>query len=387
MPKPMVKSAGQPAGQVQAVQALSFVAGAHEHRELITSQGPFTLGAGVLSTTPNTLDVTAYGFIQSVILDVSWSGGAGGAFAADAPWNVLQNVFFRDVEGGYLQYPVDGYTLLEEQIYGGYDYRGDPRIDSTYNGNVDAGHFTVRIPVQVTRHNAFGALANQNAAATYKFGFELNTSANVYSTAPTTEPTWTVNAYLEAWTQPDSVSFTGVPQSQLPPLHGTTQYWTYDTKSVSAGNNVIPFTRVGNTIRTIVLIARDTTGARNDSVLPNPFSLNINGKVLTAESVTLRKTLMGQMLASGASVDVGVLAFYFNNSVLGKCGDESSELWLPTLQSNRLELVGQSQTAGTLEIVTNDISIVEIDQSQRYVFNSATGELQYPDLVGSTSAH
>jgi hypothetical protein len=87
------------------------------------------------------------------------------------------------------------------------------------------------------------------------------------------------------------------------------------------------------------------------------------------------------MLENGATVDTGVMVFYFNNSVLGKVGDESSDLWVPTLQSTRLELVGQAATAGNLTVLTNDIAQVETDQSQRYVMESQTGNLEHPDLA------
>lgn len=373
--RPTTKAA---ASNTTPMRTLRFVASAHEHRELI-HQESVTLGANTQFSNPTSIDVNAYGFIAHIVLRISWTGGVG-TLAADGPWNMIQSVWLQDVNGAYFQYPIDGYSLLQEQIYGGYCYRGDPRLDGNFAGAASAGLFTVRIPVQITRHNAYGALANQNAGATYKLGWTYNTFANVYNIA-TTAPTVTATAYLEAWTQPNAKDLRGRPQAQLPPLHGSTQQWSIYTKSVVVGNNVIQFPRVGNTLRNIVIIARNGTGARDDTVLPTPFSLNIDGRVLTSEDVTLRKTLMSQILANGATVDTGVLSFYFNNSVLGKLGDESSDLWVPTLQSTRLELVGQAATAGNLTILTNDIAQVETDQSVRYVMESQTGNLEHPDLA------
>jgi hypothetical protein len=365
-----------------AQRVLRFVASAHEHREMI-HQESVTLGANTQSSSPSNIDVNAYGFIQHIVLQVSWTGGAG-VLAADAPWNILQNVFLQDVNGAYFQYPIDGYSLLCENVYGAYDFRADPRIDGTFVSAATAGSYTIRIPVEVTRHNGYGSLANQNAAATYKLGWTYNTFANVYSTA-TTAPTVTVTATLEAWTQPNSKSLKGKPQAQLPPLHGSTQQWSYYTKTITTGNNVVQFPRVGNTIRTIVIIARNSSGVRDDTVLPNTgqFSLNVDGRVLTSENLALRKSLMSKMMENGSVVDTGVLVFYFNNSILGKVGDESSDLWLPTLQSTRLELVGTvgNGSGGTWEILTNDIAQVETDQSQRYVMDSSTGNLEHPDLT------
>jgi hypothetical protein len=368
-------------GQTNAQRVLRFVASSHEHRELV-HQESVTLGTNTISSNPTNIDVNAYGFIQHIVLRITWTGGVAGTLATDAPFNVLQSVFLQDVNGAYFQYPIDGYSLMEENVYGGYSYRADPRIASTYAAGPTTGTFTLRIPVQVTRHNAYGALANQNAAASYKLGWTWNTSANVFSAAPTTAPVWTATAYLEAWTQPNARDLKGRPQAQLPPAHGSSQQWSYYTKVLTTGNNVIQFPRVGNTIRTIVCIARNTSGARDDTVLPTPFSLNLDGRVLTSEDVVLRKTLMGDALENGGTVDVGVLVFYFNNITMGKIGDEASDLWVPTLQSSRLELVGSvaNGSGGTLEILTCDIAQVETDQSQRYVMESATGDLEHPDV-------
>lgn len=364
-------------------RVLRFVASSHEHRELIHSE-TVQLGANTIPSNPSNIDVNAYGFLAHIVMVVTWTGGVGGTLTADAPWTALQSIWLQDVNGAYFQYPLDGYSIFTEQVYGAYSFRADPRLDANYSSTQASGQFTIRIPVQVTRHNAFGALANQNAAASYKLGWVWNTAVS-FGTGYTTAPTFTANAYLEAWTQPNQRDLKGRPQAQLPPMHGSTQQWSYYTKTITVGNNVIQFPRVGNTIRTIVLIARDNTGARNDAALPGitgGFSLNLDGRVLTAESVALRKVLNSQMSDNGspAGTDAGVMVFNFNNSILGKVGDESSDLWLPTLQSSRLELVGTTTSAGTLEILTNDIAEVETDQSQRYVMESATGNLEHPDL-------
>jgi hypothetical protein len=379
------QSANSKAAGGNAQRTLRFVASAHEHRELI-HQESVTLGANTISSNPSNIDVNAYGFIAHIVIQIAWSGGTGGTLAADAPWNALQSVWLQDVNGAYFQYPIDGYSLLQENVYGGYSFRGDPRLDSNYLSGPTAGLYTLRIPVQVTRHNAYGALANQNAAATYKLGWVWNTSTTVFASAPSVAPSWTATAFLEAWTQPNARDFKGRPQAQVPPGHGSSQQWSYYTKTVTTGSNVVQFPRVGNTIRTIVVIARNASGVRDDTVLPSllaTFSLNIDGRVLTAETLQLRKTLMSQMLDNGASVDTGVMVFYFNNSILGKVGDETADLWLPTLQSTRLECVATITSGSPLtwEILTNDIAQVETDQSQRYVMESETGNLEHPELT------
>lgn len=364
------------------VQALRFVASAHEHREPILTQ-TVTPSAVAQPSNPSNIPIPAYGFVGHVVLYVTWTGGVGGVLAADAPANFFQSVAIQDVNGAYLQNPVDGFSLLMENVYGGYAFKQDPRLSPGYSSATTAGSFMLRVPVQVTRHNAYGALANQNAAAPYQLSWTVNPSTTIWSTAPTTIPTFTIYAYLEAWSQPNARDLKGRPQAQLPPLHGSTQQWSIYTKAVAAGNNVTQLPRVGNTIRTIIAICRDTTTARNGTVFPTPFSLNLDSRVLTNEIGPLRQILQTEGIAGTSTIDTGVFVFYFNNSILGHLGDETSDLWLPTVQSTRLELVGNSTTAGNIEFLTNDIVQVEVDQASRYVMDSQTGDLNSPELVAA----
>lgn len=361
------------------VQALRFVASAHEHREPIITQ-TVTPSAVTQQSLPANIPIPAYGFIAHVILLVEWAGGVGGTLSADAPWNFFQSVSIQDVNGAYLQNPIDGFSLLCENVYGGFAYRQDPRLSPIYEATATAGKFMIRIPVMITRHNAYGALANQNAAAPYQLAWTINPSTTIWSSAPSTIPTFTINAYLEAWSQPNARDLKGRPQAQLPPLHGSTQQWSQYTKAIAAGNNVTQLPRVGNTIRTIIIIARTSAGVRSDAVFPNPFMVNLDARVLTNELQNIRKQLQTEGLETNITRDTGVFVFYFNNSILGHIGDETSDLWLPTVQSTRLELAGNSSEAGNLEILTGDIVQVEVDQAARYVMDSQTGDLNHPIL-------
>jgi hypothetical protein len=364
------------------VQALRFVASAHEHREPILTQAVVP-GAAPVQSNPSNIPIPAYGFLGSVVLFVTWTGGVAGTLAADAPWNLFQSVSIQDVNGAYLQNPVDGFSLLMENVYGGYAFKQDPRLSPVFSSTSTAGTMMLRIPVQVTRHNGYGALANQNAAAPYQLAWTVNPSTTIFSAAPTTMPTFTINAYLESWSQPNARDLKGRPQAQLPPLHGSTQQWSIYTKAIAVGNNVTQLPRVGNTIRTIVCICRDGTGARSATVFPTPFSLNLDSRVLTNELSNLRQALQTEGIAGTATLDTGVYVFYFNNSILGHLGDETSDLWLTTVQSTRLELAGNSVTAGNIEFLTNDIIQVETDQAARYVMDSQTGDLTYPEVVAA----
>jgi hypothetical protein len=69
--------------------------------------------------------------------------------------------------------------------------------------------------------------------------------------------------------------------------------------------------------------------------------------------------------------------------VLGHNGDGTPELFLPTVQATRLECVGTSVTAGTVDIIVNDVAPAEVNPEQRYAEGSETGF--HPGPVGPVS--
>jgi hypothetical protein len=355
-----------------AVAPIPFTAAAHRHVEPITVDTPAVLGAAQQQRGP--FDVPAYGFMRHIILEVTLTGGTLGAgvLSADFPWNIIQNIQISDVNGAPIFGPLDGFAALQATLWGGYSYRQDPRMDPGYDGTIN-GRFFLRIPVEISKHNGYGSLANQNAAASYKLSYTLNTAAAVFSTAPTTAPTPTVRAHLEAWSQPNEVDLAGRPQLREPPGHGTTQFWSAFTKATVAGQNNVQFPRVGNLIRNLVVIARNAAGARADNVMPDPIQVFWDARSLTLETQALRNKLAYEAIQAPAIRDVGVFAFPFDDLVLGHAGDEEPNFWLPTMQSSRLELNGVAAAAGTLQVCTNDVAPVEVNPAERYVETSTTG--------------
>lgn len=359
-------------GQRVAMAPIPFTAAAHKHQELCSLDVvPAIIGANQQQRGP--FEVPAYGFLRHILLEVSFSGATLGAgvLSADWPWNVLQQVQLLDTNGAPIFGPLDGYALLQANIFGGYAYRQDPRLDPQYDGTIN-GTFFLRIPVEISAHNAYGAIANQNAANSYKLLYTINNNA-VFSTQPTTAPTVTVRAHLEAWSQPAPTDLANRPQQREPVGHGTTQFWTSFTKAVAVGQNNVLFSRMGNLIRNWVIIARDATGARTDAVFPDPLLLQWDARNLTSETRRLRIKLAEEGIQAPGSRDTGVFAFPFNGLLVGHGGDEEPNLWLPTVQASRVELQGTIATAGNLQVITNDVTAVEIDPAERYVETSATG--------------
>jgi hypothetical protein len=361
---------------------IPFTAAAHEHVESAFDVSQ-ALGAAAVQLGP--FDVPAFGYLRHIVLIATASGGTLGAgvLAADHPFNVIQSVSLNDVNGAPIVGPIDGFGLLQANIFGGYGgARPDPRLLSTYSNTINGG-FMLRLPVEIERGTALGALANQNAAAAYKINITLNPSTVAYSTAPTTPATWRIRGYLEAWTLPNAVDVAGRAQAQLPPAHGTTQYLSQFIRSVAAGSNTVLLPRVGNLIRALIFVARTTAAGtpRDDTVFPDPVSVNWDARGLYInEPQTYVINRMLEQLAQATnqagtanSRDTGVFCFNYANSDHGIAGDDEPTFWLPTVQSSRLELAGSSVTAGNIQVITCDVAPVEVTPAERFVETSESG--------------
>lgn len=343
-----------------------FTRGAMKHQE------PFIDTSGTASangTQLNAQDVPSFGFLRGVWLFVTATGGAGGTTAAvakeDAPWSALSNVTLNDVNGAQIVGPIDGYDLFLIDLMGGY-LGTDPRWAAVYAA-VDAGgnfSFLLWLPIEISERDALGALPNQNASATYKLSFTYGTTTNLYSTNPVpTLPTVRVRVWLDAWSQPAPTDILGNPQAQVPPAFGTTQFWTRQQYNLNAGDQTVRLTRVGNVIRSLFLIYRSTTPARSTAGLPDPARIQLEGRIVTNIGRDLWRFIaaeqcdQGYPFADGTNpFPAGVLAYNFDTDLNGKTGDEMRDLWLPTSQATRLEVVGNFSVAGTLTVITNDVA-------------------------------
>lgn len=363
----------EPTAQPGVIAALPFTSSSHQHTEpAFTFTG--VPGANVVQFNPQ--DIPAYGYIRHLFLEVTSAGGAGGALAADGPWNMLSNITLQDVNGANIVGPIDGYALFLANIIGGYGFNQSPSNCPWFVGSAPNPSFFVRVPVEVSEHDGLGALSNQNSAANYKVSLTLNTSAAIFATAPTTPPVVTIKGWLEAWTLPAPVDARQRPQAQVPPLLGTGQYISSANRPVLAGSNVTALTRVGNHIRNLILIGRDNAGARSDGAIPDPLMFNWDGnQIHNASQKYLQQYAWERLNAPGFIRPVGVFFLPYSHSGDGRAGNDSPDYWLPTAQSSRIEFQGVSINAGSIQIVTNEVAPVEMDQAQRYQFPSTTDSL------------
>lgn len=340
-----------------------FVRAAQEHIEAFADTS-LLISGNTQAVAP--IDIPAYGFMRGVWIEVTTTGGTGAAavYKGDGPFAALTDIQIADVNGAPIVGPLDGYDLFIINKNGGYRRSTtNPKLHPDYaaptTGNFS---FLVYIPIEVSGRDGLGSLANLNAASSYKLRLTLASKGAVFATDPTTLPTVRIRAYLDAWTQPTETDLRGQAQATRPPAHGTTSYWSKTVVNVNAGQQTIRLPRVGNYIRNLVFIFRDVAGVRNKASFPPAFDIYWDTRLLKSYAQSVWRGQMSQRYGltgtdeSASGLDTGVYVEDYCHEFDGLAGAELRDGWLPTVQSTRLELVGQFGAAGTLTVLTNDVS-------------------------------
>lgn len=358
--------------QAPQLPIVPFTHAAHEHvepafdRSLLMTGNTQQLGP---------FDVPAFGYLRNIWILVEGTGGVigTGVLAGDAPFNVLQDVSLLDVNGAPIFGPFNGYELYLVNKWGGYQYYNDPDGQPNYSATINPV-FALRIPVEISHKTGLGALSNMNASANYKVQISLAASTTFLSTVGTaTLPTVRVRGWLEAWTLPNPVSRDGLPQATMPPLHGTAQYWSKFQKVITASENTITLTRVGNQIRNLICVLYDgsTPAVRTTTNYPDPARWNWDARQLLNEGKSYRQQAMYERYAN-VGLDTGVFVYDFSHdNGAHPGGEDDGHLWLRTVQATRLELVGTFAGTGTLTVLTNDVAPVAV--TNRFEEDSASG--------------
>jgi hypothetical protein len=336
-------------------------------------QGPvFEAQIGVATKQFGPEGLPAQGFLRSVILQISSSGGTlgPGTIGADFPFNVLNLIRLQDTNGAPMC-ELSGFNLMLMNTYGGFAGSPDPRNDPDYSAGVITPSFALRIPVEFSP-NGMGSLANQSSSAAYKLTVILESNA-VFVVQPTATPTIKISTYMEFWTLPAAMDMLNRQQVRTPPFHGTAQYFTQQMNiAVPLGASQTKVTRTGSLIRTLAFVMR-VAGVRAETPFPDPFTFNWDSRDLQIASKRLLRKLMREFTEQLSTRDIGVYVFGFSYGEHRHFGENEINSWLPTVSATRLEIVGTTEAAGTADQVVNDVSVAETNPQTRAVESSATG--------------
>lgn len=356
----------------QEKPSVRFTRAAMEHTEPGGHDATVSAASFGAGPTTVTFDVPAHGYLRRLLLLVETDGnGAAGlnnaVAAADAPWSFIKSITFKDVNGGNIVGPIGGFNLFLANKWGGYGHDDNPVNDPIYTAIDTDGEFAFRldIPIEAIARDALGALPNLNSASAYKVELVVADAADVFGTEPDTLPAVRVRAILDAWSKPSAQDPRGNPQQTTPPFERTTQFWSRSSHSISgSGEFTARLPRVGNFLRNLIFVFRDSNDAREGDGYADTVKLTLDGQVIHNEPSAIRRAIMAEQYGyaldsiATAGFDEGVLVYPFTHDFDGKPGGELRDLWLPTVQSSRLEFtLANAGEAGTLEIITNDVSI------------------------------
>ena len=262
--------------------------------------------------------VSAPGYARRFSVKVDASGGVNGtetvAATADAPFNAIQQVLLFDASGTQL-IQGGGYSVFKlVPKYGGQfglwaynDVEALPNYSAPSVGSTGTGDFTLYSTLPLEAAKGYGTLSMANASQLPKIQMTIAPSSTVFSTAPGTLPTIEVKVGCEYYWLPLNSSIE-------PPGLGSTLQWNEQTGNPtvgSASNVYVSAPQLGGFITTIILILRDSTGARIDE-FPDPISLYLDGVPIAANKPLsdVENDMANQFqLASGYLRETGVLVF------------------------------------------------------------------------------
>ncbi|HXU07253.1 MAG TPA: hypothetical protein VN903_40150 [Polyangia bacterium] len=390
----------------QAV-VLPFTAAAHRYREKIFTT-TYTPGTAQTDLSPPGGAIKSYGYLRALRIVVTSTGGSGGNNSADAPWDLFSQVAITQPNGEELfgGPTFSGYHTFTAARHAGWKYADDPQTYPSLTTTSPNYQFDLPIVFELLAQTGVGSLPNQDFSAPWKLQLTGNTSANIWQTAPTTIPTFTVSVFMDCWTVPSRQNplNPNVVQEVAPPLLGTLNKWTVQQYTVTAASsqNVL-LQRKGNSIRNLVCLALNSSNARVGATplfvaaYPDPISVRWDGTVIRSNDKPLLwlddmyATMGGEAGSTPVTAQVGELALKMSDVA----GLDTQGVALPgyamgaqwgTTQSSTLEIDGTwGASIATLQVLTNDVQFVNL-AGNPYAFQYPGGVyLQAPAQVSARS--
>ena len=307
------------------------------------------------------------GYLSSLHFYVSVVGGTStgtSAGAADAPWNIVQNLFLRDPFGQPI-IQAGGYSLFLIGIYSGQvgmlGFGNNPATIPSFSAlqtttGAGSGNFAIRheLPLQMDE-SAYCALPSMNAASQPQLQVAFNTSAAVYTTPPTTLGTITAQVDEPFWSAPvDNPAI-------APPDVGSSAQWSEARAATGVGSAAyqrIVLPRVGTFIHTLILILRDSTNARIDAWPTSDLSFWVDGVPILMETFNERQDAMWTQF--GVTRPTGVIVYTYRDSIQTAVSNaDTYDQMLPTTPATLLEVAGTfgtiSNAPATITAVTGEL--------------------------------
>lgn len=367
-----------PAQTASATPAIPFkIASRRQTRQAFTPP-TVTLSASA-STAVSPIEIPATGYLSAVRLNVSYTYVASTAvtYTADAPFNIISTIGVRSADGTPLITPMTGYQLYLINKYGGQTYTGrvaDPKLGYGYSAPVatgtNTGSFFLSLPFEFDHEFGLGSIPALASNRSYIVDLTLSSSATVFASGSISSVTASVTGFSEYWAQPAAANSLGQAQQTAPQALGTLARWQLETPVLTPGDKYIKSNNVGGTIRTHILVLRNSSGARIDANgWPSIFQLYLDNEPQYYFTQAYFQDIMTRYFGLDAStsskdvaggLDTGVYVVPYSALLGGLAGDPANSRGqlLNTNSASLLQFYGSSfgSAVSTLEIVTNTVS-------------------------------
>ena len=362
MANPGGASAQQQQGQAKA--NVPFLAGSWEYSEWM-AQDSLTIG----NSTEYVHQITPGGFLRGITFSVTSASGVLGTtavLAGDAPWSIIQSMTLESIDGTPILYPMLGYSYyLVSRFCRPWD--GDPSLDPSYSATINPAF---RLRFFVEGRITIGVLPNTDARAQYRLRYTvgpLTAPAGaayglVNVTTGVTAPVTTINLYLETYAQPPQVDYSGNPIVQIPDGLTLQRFISHQAgDNTNTGTFTIKENRVGNLLRCLLLVQRNSVSVRTD-LSADPIRWRLDNTQLLSEYRDRRDYEMDRFgsqqsarLANSTSLGrpTGTYVYFrYHNP-----GQMDGNYWLPTTEASYLQFeLNGGVSSGTLESITEDLA-------------------------------
>lgn len=309
------------------------------------------------------------GFLADMWIDVTVTtatNAATVAFNEDAPWNAISVFQLSDTGGQPILGPMSGWELKTFVKWGGFAFSDDPQDSQTYSATTGSGatggsfSFMLHVPVQFVRREPLGPLPNTNSNNAYAVDITINTTAGIYSTAPTNAGTYTVKIYQDSYRQSSGHDAQRNPTVKAPPGLGAVLYLRRNTQEMGAGSIDEELSQQEGSYRGMHFVLRDSNNSRatGDADWPDPVQVYFNNDVPYDRTkrywIRRQERDYGYVAAAGSANgrDLGVFTLPFITDHELKAGSEDRYKYLSVSAADTLGYRGVIGGSGTHKLTT-----------------------------------
>jgi hypothetical protein len=346
----------------QAAPAIPFVMGSSYSERASFALTNVALAAAAIVIPPNSpVMIPAVGYVAKLRMEVTGTltGGGAATYNADAPWNVIASVVFRNSAGQNLIAPLTGYELYLYNKYGnmgsglasGTGPYSDPKFGRQYSATTTGFHFFLDIPFQLDPEAALGLLPALASNRTYQLEIQLNAITTIFGGTVPTAVAVTIDTSVIYWDQPPAATPAGQAISDSPVGLNTLALVAKESAILPAGEALTRVSNVGNIIRQIIFVKRSAAGVRTDADWSAIAELYIDNNPRLRLKKTEWEDFLQRTYGYGAAakdvvggLDTGVYVLPFDallGSLAGDPANTRAQL-LATLDATLLQLRGYS---------------------------------------------